>query len=105
MAVDVGKPEIAALEAVCQAGVVEAQQMKQGGVEVVDVYRVAGNVEADRVGLAVHVAREVNFFSRPANPLSIWSSSFPKPEISAEHHCQACSKQAGCQLIRPAAQM
>ena len=54
---------------------------------------------------AIVKTREVNFFSRPANPLSIWSSSLPKPEISAEHHCQACSKQAGCQMIRPAAQM
>ena len=56
MAVDVGKTEIAALVAVRQAGMVEAQQMKQGGIEVVDMYRVAGDVKANRVGLAVHVA-------------------------------------------------
>jgi hypothetical protein len=41
-AVDVGEAEVAALEAVGEAGVIEAEEMEEGGVEVVDADGVAG---------------------------------------------------------------
>ena len=48
----VGQAEIAALEAVGQLQVVEAEQVQDRGVEVVDVDRVLDDVPADVVGLA-----------------------------------------------------
>ena len=48
----VGQAEIAALEAVGQLGVVEAEQVQDRGVQVVDVDLVGGCVEAELVGLA-----------------------------------------------------
>ena len=48
----VGQTEIAALEAVGQLGVVEAEQVQDRGVEVVDVDFVRRGVEAELVRLA-----------------------------------------------------
>ena len=48
----VGEAEVAALEAVGELGVVEAEQVQDGGVEVVDVDLVLDGVEAEFVGLA-----------------------------------------------------
>ena len=52
----VGQAERAALELERQLQVVEAEQVEDGGVEVVDVGAVVGGVEAERVGVAVDVA-------------------------------------------------
>src|SRR5687767_5058966 len=49
---DIGETKIAALEAVGQARVVEAEEMQDGCVEVVDVDRIFYDVPADVVGLA-----------------------------------------------------
>src|SRR5262249_17539743 len=48
----VRQPEIAALEAVGQLRVIEAEAMQNGGVQVVDVDFVPHDVEAEFVGLA-----------------------------------------------------
>ena len=49
----VGQPEIAALEAVGQLRVVEAEQVQDGGVEIVDVDSVGGGVDAELNRLAI----------------------------------------------------
>ena len=51
----VGQPVVAALEAIGQLLVVQAQQVEDGGLEVVDVDPVPGHGEAEFVGLAVGV--------------------------------------------------
>ncbi len=56
-AVDVGKTEIAPLEAVAQPLVIKAQLMEKRRVEVVDVDAPAGDAKAQFIGLAVQVAR------------------------------------------------
>ena len=55
--VDVGEPEVAARVAVGQAGVVQAHQVQDGGVEVVDVHGVLGGAVAVLVGDAVAESR------------------------------------------------
>ena len=52
ISVHVGQPEVAALEPVGEPGVVEAQQVQDRGLQVVDVDRVFDDVEAQVVGLA-----------------------------------------------------
>ena len=52
----VGQAIVAALEAERQAGVIEAQAIEQRRVEVVDVDRIASDVEAVIVGLAKGLA-------------------------------------------------
>ncbi len=52
-AVHVGQAEVAALEAVGQPLVVDAQAVQDRGVQVVDVDRLLGDVVAEVVGLAV----------------------------------------------------
>ena len=49
----VGQPEVATLEAVCQPRVIDAEAVQQRGVEIVDVDRIAGDVEAVVVRFAV----------------------------------------------------
>jgi len=49
---DVGEAEVAALEAVGEAGVVEAEEVEQCGVKVVDVNGVFDRFEAKVVSLA-----------------------------------------------------
>ena len=56
VAVDVGEAVVAALEAVGESGVVEAEEVEDGGLEVVDVDFVLSDAEAELVGLAVAVA-------------------------------------------------
>src|SRR5579884_4364314 len=53
----VRQAEVAALEAVGQLRVIEAQQMQEGRVQVVDVDLVLDHVEAEVVGLAQRQAR------------------------------------------------
>src|ERR1022692_1255343 len=53
LAMHVGQPIVAALEAVGEARVVEAQAMQNGGVEVVDVDGAIDDVVAVVVGRAV----------------------------------------------------
>ena len=55
--VDVGQTVVAALELVSQAGVVDAQAVENGGVQVVNVHRVLDNVVTEFVGVAVSDAR------------------------------------------------
>jgi hypothetical protein len=56
---DVGQAEIAALEAVGQAQVVQAEQVQHRGVKVVDVDGVAGDPQSDLVGLAVNLPARI----------------------------------------------
>src|SRR5207249_2153427 len=49
---DVGEAEVAAVEAVGETGVVEAEEVQDGGVEVVDVDGVLDDAPAKVVGLA-----------------------------------------------------
>ena len=51
--VHVGQPEVAALEAVGQPRVVEAHQVQDRGLEIVDVHAVLDGVIAEVVGRAV----------------------------------------------------
>ena len=51
MAVHVGQAEVAALESEGEPFVVDAEQVQDRGLEVVDVDRVAGDVHAEVVGL------------------------------------------------------
>ena len=51
-AADVGEAEVAAIKAVGDLEVVEAEEVEEGGVEVVDVDGVSGDAPADFVGLA-----------------------------------------------------
>ena len=53
MAVDVGEAEVAAGVVVGEAFVIEAEEVEDGGLEVVDVDLVFGDVEAEVVGSAV----------------------------------------------------
>ena len=48
----VGQAEIAALEAEREFGVVEAEEMQERGVQVVDVHPILDRVEAEFVGRA-----------------------------------------------------
>ena len=49
---NVGEPEIAALEAVGQFGVIETEQVEDGGLKVMDVDAVLDWVEPEFVGFA-----------------------------------------------------
>src|SRR5687768_13336421 len=53
---DVRQAEVAALEAVGEALVVEAEEVEDGGLEVVDVVLVLDHAEAQLVGLADDLA-------------------------------------------------
>lgn len=53
---DVGEAFVAAVVAVGKPGVIEAEQVKHGGVEVVDVGAILGRAQSDRVGGADHLA-------------------------------------------------
>ena len=57
MAVDVGQAEVAALEAEGEPLVVEAEQVQDRGLQVVDVDLVLDGAEAELVGLAEDDAR------------------------------------------------
>ena len=56
-AVDIGQPEVAAAVAVGQPLVVDAQQVQDRGVQVVDVDAVLDGVHAELVGGAVGRSR------------------------------------------------
>ncbi len=56
LAVDVGEAVVAALEAVGELLVVEAEEVEDGGLEVVDVDGVLGRTESEFVAFAVHLA-------------------------------------------------
>ena len=53
MAVDVGEAEVAAGVVVGEAFVIEAEEVEDGGLEVVDVDFVLSDMEAEVIGLAV----------------------------------------------------
>ena len=53
VAMDIGQPEVAALEAVRESRVIDAEAVQERGVEIVDVDRIAGDVEAVVVCFAV----------------------------------------------------
>ena len=53
VAVDVGEAEVAALEAEGEFLVIEAEEVEDGGLEIVDVDFIFHNGEAEFVGLAV----------------------------------------------------
>lgn len=53
LAGDVGEPLVGTLVAVGEAAVVEAEEVEESGLEVVDVDRVGGGCPADLVGFAV----------------------------------------------------
>src|SRR5687767_3307090 len=52
----IGEPEIAALEAMGQARMIEAEEVENRGVEIVDVDAIADAVEAEVVAFTVHEA-------------------------------------------------
>ena len=52
VAADVGQPHVAALEQVGQLAVVQAEELEDRGVEVVDVHAVLDGAEAEFVGRA-----------------------------------------------------
>ena len=56
-AVDIGESEVAALEAVGEAGVLHAEEVEERGLQVVDMDGVGGDAGAEVVGGAVGVAR------------------------------------------------
>lgn len=53
VAVDVGEAEMAALEFIGETEVIDAEAMENGGVEVVDIHGVTGDVVAEVVGFTV----------------------------------------------------
>ena len=53
VAVDVGEAKVPTLEAGGELGVIEAELVKDGGVEVVNVDLVLDGIEAEFIGLAV----------------------------------------------------
>ena len=55
LSVDVGETEVSSLEAVGELFVVEAEEVEEGGVEVVDVDFAVDHSEAEFVALAVDV--------------------------------------------------
>ena len=57
IAMHIRQPEVAALEAVGQPGVLQAEQVQDGRLQVVDVDRILADVEAKLVGSAVGEAR------------------------------------------------
>jgi hypothetical protein len=56
-AADIGETVVAAFEAVGEAFVVDADEMKDGRMEVVDVHRIADDVVAELIRLTEHDAR------------------------------------------------
>lgn len=49
---DVGQPIVAALEAIGQSGVIDPQEVQDGGVEIVNMHWILGDVVAVFIGLA-----------------------------------------------------
>src|ERR1035437_8818500 len=49
-AFDISQAEVASLEAVGELGVIKPEQMEQGGMQVVDVDLVLGDMEAEFIG-------------------------------------------------------
>ena len=50
----VGQAEVAALESVSQSGVLDAEQVQNRGMQIVDVNLVFDRVESEFIGLAVN---------------------------------------------------
>jgi hypothetical protein len=62
-AFDVSEPEVAALEAICQPLVIDAEAMQDGRLQIMDVYRILDDV----VGVIVGFPDETpGFMPRPA---------------------------------------
>ena len=54
---DVGQTIIAALKAVDQFGVIESQQMKQRGIEIMHMHRILGDIETKFIRRSIHTPR------------------------------------------------
>ena len=67
---NVGQPIIAAAATIGETGVVDAEQMQDGGVEVVDLAEVGGQTRADFLGFAVDDAASQNMYRSKCYPLS-----------------------------------
>ena len=52
VAADVGQSEVTAGVAIRQLGMVHSEKMQDGGMEIIDVDRIADDVPADFIGLA-----------------------------------------------------
>jgi hypothetical protein len=65
VSVDICETVIAALEAVGEAGVIDSQEVEGGGVEIVDVDRISGDVVTEVVGFSMDVSA---FDARPGHP-------------------------------------
>src|SRR6185312_16071222 len=84
---DVGEAEVAALEAVGEARVVEAEEVEDGGVEVVDVDGVFGDVEAEVVGFA---EGDAGFYTAAGEPIGEAVGVMVAAVVSAlDHGCSA----------------
>ncbi len=68
LAIDICQPEVATLEAIRQSLMVEAEQMQQRGLQVVDVNRVARDVPSQLVGFADHMAP---LYAAPCQPQAV----------------------------------
>src|SRR5262245_52632958 len=65
LAVDIGEAVMAALEAVGEAFVIDPQAIKDGGLQIVNVNRVLGDVEGKIISAAVGDAR---FYAAAGQP-------------------------------------
>ena len=91
MTMNVGETVIAALKAIGELFVVETKQVKQGGVEVVNVDRVGGDVEAEVVGDAVDMAF---FEAAPSEPDAEAAVVVIAPIVAALDHGSAAELAA-----------
>jgi len=53
---DVGEPVVASLEAIGELEVIESEEVEQGGMEIIDVDGVLGDIPSDLVGLTDDLA-------------------------------------------------
>ena len=56
MAFDIGEAEVAALVAIGEFLVIDPEEMKEGGLEIVDADRVAGDAVSELIGFPMDVA-------------------------------------------------
>ncbi len=83
---NVGQAEVSTLEAKRQAGVVESQQMQQRGMQVVDVDRVADDVESEFVCFAMNIPAFDTTASQPVREAAVVVIA---TVIAALHHRSA----------------
>ena len=93
---DVGKPEIAAAIAIGQLSVIDAHQVQDGGVDVVDVDRLLDRLEAEFVGGAVDRAA---FHRAAGQPHGESEGIVIAAALGAVRHCRRLRAPA-CGRIR-----